>query len=316
MKRNIFIASLVVAVAIVAGLARTAASFGLLPWRMPTAADYDRTPVVFIHGQGLDSSTFRLMRLALRARGYPREYLSSIDFASNDAPNIPAAENELAPFIEDALARANAARSRAIREAPPLERVAIVAHSMGSLSSRWYIARVRPERIAAWISIAGPNHGSDLLCPQRPERGTLDMCPANARDPATNVLQVTLNGQPGPDVDETPWGFGTDSPGVQRIPPDPVRAIWYLTVRVPQDEYITPPDSVVIDGAGGLPWTPAPELQLQETSAGNFVMLDPVHHDAMLRDPRIIAFVRSALEFLDETRPAVRTGSVSARPGT
>lgn len=265
--------------------------------------DYDRIPIVLVHGQGLDSDTFTAMRQALRRDGYPPEYLAAIDFSYNDAPNAPMAERELAPFVEQALASATRARRAHDPAAPAHTRVGFIAHSMGSLSTRWYIATLHPERVAVWISIAGPNHGSRLLCPQRPDSGTLDMCPPNVRSAQESELQFRLNGAPGPDVDETPWGLGNDAPGVARIDPTATRAVWYLTVRSPSDEYIDPPESVRVDGAGGLAWRPAAALHFEETTGGNFLMLDPVHHDDMPKSDRVIEFVRSALAYYTGCKP-------------
>jgi hypothetical protein len=52
------------------------------------------------------------------------------------------------------------------------------------------------------------------------------------------------------DVDETPYGIGKDSPGVTSTSPDSNNQILYVTIRTDMDEWISPADSAVLDGAG------------------------------------------------------------------
>lgn len=220
------------------------------------------------------------MVAALRRRGYPRDYLLAIDLRPDDAPNVEAAEKQIAPAVERLLARANALRRRQAPSSLPLERIDIVSHSMGGVSTRWYITRLAPHRVATWISLAGPNHGSDVGCPGRVGSGKAELCPAFASSPGQSPVQFTLNGAPGPDIDETPFGIGEDDPQVERVPPDRRRNVLYITLRIRDDEYVQPAESVVLDGAGGLLIGTA-DLPLQQTTPGNFLLLADVEHDSL-----------------------------------
>lgn len=259
------------------------------------ADDYTKTPVLFVHGRGLSASSFSTMIKALRSRGYPSSFLRAIDLVPNDGPNVPAAEKQIAPFVARFLAEVNADIARHGRGVPLKTKIDIVAHSMGSVSSRWYAAKLRPERVNTWISIAGPNHGSSPNCPGLPRSGKADLCPAYARTEQESYVQFHLNGAPGSDVDETPYGAGADSPAKKRVPPDEDRRILYLTLRTPADEFIVPNDSTVLDGAGGVDLRLPRFLPLLETSPGNFITQRPVSHDWLLYTDFVIDFVYAAL---------------------
>lgn len=257
--------------------------------------DYGKTPVLFVHGRGLSSHSFSAMIEGLRARGYPPSFLRAIDLVPNDAPNIRTAEQQIAPYVERFLDEVNAQLRQSGQSLPPKTRVDIVAHSMGSVSSRWYAAKLRPDRVATWISIAGPNHGSNPNCPGLPGSGKEDLCPAYARTPEQSFVQFHLNGPLGSDRDETPYGIGADAPSKRRVPPDDRRRVLYVTLRTPNDEFIVPNDSTVLDGAGGAELRLPRGLPVRETSPGNFITLRPVSHDWLLYTDFVIDFVYAVL---------------------
>jgi hypothetical protein len=107
-------------------------------------------------------------------------------------------------------------------------------------------------------------------------------------------VQFTLNGAPGPDVDESPFGLGEDDLQVERVAPDRRRNILYVTLRLRDDEYVQPEESVALDGAGGLLIGTA-DLPLQETTPGNFLLLDDVGHDSLPHFRPAIELVARAL---------------------
>lgn len=261
------------------------------------APDYGKTPIVFVHGRGQSSRLFDDMRAHFRGRNYPASYLHAIDLEPDDAPNAFTARTQLAPFVEAALASANKELLRQRPDAPPLTQVDIIAHSMGSLSSRWYIARIRPERVRTWISTAGPNHGSDAECPGAPGSGRIESCPAFARSAEQSAVQFALNGTSEPDVDETPYGVGNDAAGVNRRPPDATRSILYITFRLPVDEYIAPAESTVLDGAGGPGLMLPRSASIRATSPGNFLVDGDLGHDDLPRSA--VAVWNFMLEILD-----------------
>lgn len=98
-------------------------------------------------------------------------------------------------------------------------KVDIIAHSMGGLPARYYAKNLGgSERIDAFVSLASPNHGTTTanFCPIT---SCIEMRPGSAFLTALNA------------VDETP--------GTAR----------YATWRTPCDQTVTPPTSVILDGA-------------------------------------------------------------------
>jgi pimeloyl-ACP methyl ester carboxylesterase len=236
----------------------------------------------------------------LEASGYPPSFLRAIDLYPKDAPNVLAAENQIAPYVEKFLEDVNNEIRRGGSQTTAKTKVDIVAHSMGGMSSRWYVAKIRPDRVRVWISLAGPNHGSDANCPGLPGSGKREQCPANAASSAQSPLQYQLNGGPGPDVDETPYGLGTEASGVKRIPPDDRRRIAYFTMRTNNDKFISPINSTIIDGAGGIPLTLPRSVPATETTPGNFLLENHVGHDEMTWDPAVYQLIRHILQAADK----------------
>ncbi|MDH7513635.1 MAG: alpha/beta fold hydrolase [Clostridiales bacterium] len=261
--------------------------------------DYTKTPVVFVHGHGMTSSSWNSLVNYLCESGYPKEYLRAIQLTPNDGPNIEAAEKQIAPFVEQFLADVNQYLVFVQPMIQPKTKVDIVSHSMGALSARWYAAKIRPERIRTWVSLAGANHGSDALCLYvgRDNGAADDVCPAFADAKEKSLIQFVLNGLPHlPDVDETPYGLGRDSPGVKSIPPDEDRSIFYITVRKINDEWIIPYESAILDGAGGKTIAIPVDLPAIEDPPGNIQMKHKVRHDPMLEDEKTMRLLRTILE--------------------
>jgi hypothetical protein len=166
---------------------------------------------------------------------------------------------------------------------------------MGALSTRWYAARLRPDRVRTWISTSGANHGTDWECPQRAGTGHGDMCPAFARDEHESSVQFALNGGRGPDVDETPYGLGRDSRGIRSVAPDAERSILYVTVQVAGDAYILPKQSLLVDGAGGVALKLGPRAPWRETQPGNYLLKEPSTHDDVLETEALADFIHEAI---------------------
>jgi pimeloyl-ACP methyl ester carboxylesterase len=256
--------------------------------------DYARTPVLFVHGYGMDSSIWQTMITRLMSLGYPREYLGAVEIAPNRMANIEAAQAIIKPKAISLLGDARAlARRVGFSGEGPL-RLDIVSHSMGAVSSRYFAAKLHPELVRTWIALAGANHGTDVLC-SRSDDSAKEMCPAFATSLQESVVQVALNGTPSAPVDETPFGLGVDRTGIDSIVPDPARSILYITVRIEPDEWIKPEHSAVLDGAGGVRIEVPPGVPLRETSPGNFLLESGVGHDPLPEHPPIIQFVASLL---------------------
>jgi pimeloyl-ACP methyl ester carboxylesterase len=257
------------------------------------ALDCPFGPVIFVHGVGQDSSIFHHLIAVLEERGIPLACLHAINYSQGNLPIRQAAENELAPYVERVIATLVQASGSAGRR--PTARVNLIGHSMGALSTRWYAARVRPDRVRTWIGTSGANHGTDWKCPQPEGTGHGDMCPAFARRARDSAVQIALNGMPGPDVDETPYGLGRDSAGVRSTAPDPMRSILYLAVHVADDPYIKPAASLLLDGAGGVVFELPPGSPWREEQPGNFLYTEPSGHDEVLRSDFLADFVYRAI---------------------
>lgn len=268
-------------------------------------SDYARTPVLFVHGHGLSSVDWRPLIRHLVDIGYPREYLYAVDIVPNTMANVPAATSVIAPAAAALLARAKAAQSGGDRGQVP-ERLDIVSHSMGAVSSRWYAAKLHPELVRTWIGLAGAHHGTNAIC-RFTDNAAQEMCPAFATNATTHAVQVALNGAAGAWVDETPYGLGIDRPGVPRIPRDSTRNILYLTVRIEPDGWIQPERSAVLDGAGGVPIAVPEGVSVQETSPGNFLFRARVGHDPLLRHRGLIRLVAAMLGARDPATEDRRT---------
>ena len=259
------------------------------------AGDDGKTPVFFVHGHGMSPESFDAMIAHLERAGYPRMYLRAIRLSPNTGANIDAAENQIRPSIENYLSEINAFLEKKRPDLVPKTRVDLVSHSMGGLSSRWYAAKVRPDRVRVWLSLAGANHGTDALCTYF-DAGAIDLCPAYARDEQESYVQFHLNGKPRvADIDETPYGLGADSPGVRSVPPAAARSILYVTIRTTPDRWLVPEDTAVLDGAGMRGLQIPAGVRARETSPGNFLMTHRVGHDEMLADPETMDLIVSIL---------------------
>jgi pimeloyl-ACP methyl ester carboxylesterase len=247
-------------------------------------------PVILVHGLGQGPEIFDVLRASLEQRGLRRECLHAISYSTGNLPIRYAAEMELAPFVERVLA--------AVAEAPgtpATHKINLIGHSMGALSTRWYAARLRPERVRTWISTSGANHGTDWQCPQPAGTGHGDMCPAFARDENESSTQFALNGGRGPDVDETPYGLGRDSPDVRSVAPDAQRSILYMTVQVAADAYVLPNPSLLVDGAGGVALKFGSRAPWRETQPGNYLFKEPSGHDDVLETKALADFIYAAI---------------------
>ncbi|MEV4949992.1 alpha/beta fold hydrolase [Streptomyces sp. NPDC053755] len=108
-----------------------------------------RTPVVLVHGYNADPGVWGGLREDLRADGYTDAELFSFGYDTHQSVN-EVLSGRLAAYVEDVKRRTGASR------------VDLVAHSFGSLVTRWYVKfdAAGPSSVAHWVSLAGPNHGT------------------------------------------------------------------------------------------------------------------------------------------------------------
>lgn len=267
------------------------------------AASFDRTPVLLVPGYGGAGASYANMRSYLVAHGYPAQFVRAIDLVPGDGPNEAAAALKIAPAVETLLSDVNAFLAGAGYVGPAKTRVAILGWSMGAVSSRWYTTKVAPERVERWIGLAGANHGTQCACdlscgipaPTSHPNGLDDLCPPFASDPA-ELVQIGLNGAPGSDVDETPYGYGADGPGKASVIWEAGRDILYFTVRAGNETYVVPNPSAEIDGAGGTRVVLPAGSPAQETSQGNYLLPAEDHISIGLTSTDTFALVLALLD--------------------
>jgi pimeloyl-ACP methyl ester carboxylesterase len=268
------------------------------------APDYTRAPVLFVHGHGESAGYWDDLMRYLVAQGYPRDYLYAVTIHPNTMANDRAASAVLAPAVEKLLARAH--ESAASQRVAAPGKVDLIGHSMGAVSSRWYTSRLHPERVRRWVSLAGANHGTDVLC-EFSDDGGRDLCPAFADSLKRNPVQTGLNGTRSAPRDETPYGLGTDRREVARVASDPTRRIAYYTIRIEPDDWIKPERSAVVDGAGGLALRIPHDIPVRETSPGNYLFHGkdshsrPVDHTTLLFHSGLHRLVWLILSATDES---------------
>lgn len=246
-----------------------------------------RRPVLFVHGSGLAPDSWREMLGAFSARGYPAANLLAVRLTPNDGSNPRAAEKFIQPAVRELL---DGARRRATAAGCPAPKKAdIVAHSMGAISARWYVARIDARLVHTLVGIAPANHGTDALCGYGGD-GNRELCPAFAATREQASVQFELNGGSSKLTDETPFGLGPDAADRPRVAPSGESAIYYWTIRIDPDEWIRPANSAVLDGAGGRPAPPMP-AGVRESPPGNFLWPTGVRHDELPQQADLIDFV-------------------------
>ncbi|WP_406066913.1 lipase family protein [Streptomyces sp. NBC_01077] len=104
-------------------------------------------PVLFVHGWSGASWNWSLMISDFRAAGYPGGRLEAISY------NTEQSNAETAEEVRDAVNR--------LRARTGSDKVDIISHSMGGLSTRYYLKKLGGvEAVDDWVSIGGPNHGT------------------------------------------------------------------------------------------------------------------------------------------------------------
>lgn len=110
----------------------------------PQTGDARYPGVVLLHGIARSSASLKRLERALRAAGFAT---LNIDYASRSKPIAALADD-----IHSVITRF------AERNAP----LHFVAHSMGGLVTRAYIAKYRPARLAGVVMLGTPNGGSEV----------------------------------------------------------------------------------------------------------------------------------------------------------
>ena len=170
-----------------------------------TALNHD--PILFVHGYAGNGGNWQAMKARFVADGWSAAGLFSCNY-SFTASNASSA-TEIAAQVDEILRSTGASR------------VDIIAFSMGSISSRYYLRNLGGSaKVDAWVSLAGPNHGTDAV-----EYNNCAFTPCREIAPGSAFL-AELNS-------------GDETPGLVR----------YATWRSPCDTTINPDQSVVLLGA-------------------------------------------------------------------
>lgn len=166
-----------------------------------------KTPILFVHGFNSSGSIWSTMMTRFQKDGWPAARLSSFTYAWQQSNTTTAG---IIAFKVDS-----------IREATGSSQVAIVGHSMGTLSARYYLKYTpgATDRVSALVSLAGANHGTNLAVFCLGSVSCQEMVPGSA-------FLTTLNAD-----DETPGLTG------------------YRTWWSPCDEVISPRESMLLAGA-------------------------------------------------------------------
>ncbi len=113
------------------------------------ASSLAKDPILFVHGWSSTSSVWNTMISRFEKDGYAKSELSAYSYNTSQSNKV-SAEKEVKPRVE------------ALLKATGATKVDIIAHSMGSLNSRWYIKFLGGEAtVDDWVSIGGPNHGTE-----------------------------------------------------------------------------------------------------------------------------------------------------------
>ncbi len=184
----------------VAGCAETGTGTGPLPM-------LTHDPILFVHGYGRNNGDWLNMKAKFKNDGWQdvEMYAYNYSFIESNASSAAEIRDQVDKIIQTTGAT----------------KVDIIAFSMGSVSSRYYLKNLGGSaKVDSWFSLAGPNHGTDEV-----ENQACSFTPCREIVPGSAFL-TALNA-----TDETP--------GLVR----------YATFRSPCDETINPDASVILSGA-------------------------------------------------------------------
>ena len=171
----------------------------------PSSAATAKRPILFVHGWNSSASTWDTMVASFKKAGWTDAELFRWSYDTSQSNTVTAQDI--------------ATRVDSIRAQTGWDRVDVIAHSMGSLSSRYFLKNLGGDlEVDDWVSLGGPNHGTD----------TANLCGQ------TSCLEMRI----GSDF-LTALNSGDESPGT------PAYATWWS----PCDTIINPDSSVPVSGA-------------------------------------------------------------------
>src|SRR5690349_4645642 len=105
-------------------------------------------PILFVHGYGGNAANWDNMKSRFIADGWQdvELYAYTYSFLASNASTASEIKNQ----VDDIIRKTGASK------------VDIISHSMGSVSSRYYLKNLAgTSKVDAWVSLGGPNHGTD-----------------------------------------------------------------------------------------------------------------------------------------------------------
>ena len=114
----------------------------------PAAQALTHDPILFVHGWNSNSSTWTTMIGRFSADGWASNELYNWQY--NTSQSNATTASQISTKVNEILAATGATK------------VDIISHSMGGLSSRYYSKNLGGSaKIDEWVSLGGPNHGTD-----------------------------------------------------------------------------------------------------------------------------------------------------------
>lgn len=162
-------------------------------------------PILFVHGWKGSESNWTTMIERFEKDGWTKAELNNWHY--NTAQSNVTTAKEVATKVNEILTKTGAAK------------VNLITHSMGGLSTRYYIKNLGGEsKVEDWVSLGGPNHGTEAanLC--------FEVSCTEMRIGSTFLTQLNS---------------GDETPG----------AVHYGTWWSSCDEFIKPAESTILTGA-------------------------------------------------------------------
>jgi triacylglycerol lipase len=113
----------------------------------PPAHALTHDPILFVHGWNSNSSTWNTMISRFQADGWAANELYNWQYNYSQSNATTAAEIQT--------------KVNSILAATGATKVDIISHSMGGLSTRYYTKNLDSTHVDDWVSLGGPNHGTD-----------------------------------------------------------------------------------------------------------------------------------------------------------
>jgi triacylglycerol lipase len=190
------------AIAAVAVLVPAATASAAKP---PPGGGITHNPILFVHGWSESSSIWNTMISRFQADGWTSAELNNWSYNTSQS-NVTTA-NAISAEVDKILKNTGATQ------------VDLITHSMGGLSSRYYVKNLGGDlKVNDWVSLGGPNHGTD----------TANFC-ISAACTEMRIGSSFL----------TALNSGDETPG----------AVSYGTWWSPCDSIINPDSSVALSGA-------------------------------------------------------------------